>query len=205
MKMTETTATKLSAFDELMELLDRMAQAKKKAYRELQEATAAQKAAQQAWNDAEFGFETGIADENDVRKAKKALEQAEEKLKMATARYEASNRAGALESIKQNEKVQALIAKAVEEAEKELTKHEQSWTAELHTIEKLKQQYLEAINRYYEIRNTANEITKQLRRVNEVIPNAIPSHLFAIHRQGDLAPHSLAISPQMINQYLYSR
>lgn len=205
MKMTETTATKLSAFDELMELLDRMAQAKKKAYRELQEATAAQKAAQQAWNDAEFGFETGIADENDVKKAKKTLEQAEEKLKMATARYEASNRAGALESIKQNEKVQALIAKAIEEAEKELTKHEQSWTAELHTIEKLKQQYLEAINRYYEIRNTANEITKQLRRVNEVIPNAIPSHLFAIHRQGDLAPHSLAISPQMINQYLYSR
>jgi len=205
MKMTETTATKLSAFDELMELLDRMAQAKKKAYRELQEATAAQKAAQQAWNDAEFGFETGIADENDVKKAKKALEQAEEKLKMATARYEASNRAGALESIKQNEKVQALITKAIEEAEKELTKHEQSWTAELHTIEKLKQQYLEAINRYYEIRNTANEITKQLRRVNEVIPNAIPSHLFAIHRQGDLAPHSLAISPQMINQYLYSR
>lgn len=205
--MTETTATEkqLSAFDELMALLDKLEKAKQTAYKELVAATKAQKEAQNAWNDAEFGFETGIADENDVKKAKKALEQAEEKLKMATARYEASNRAGALESIKQNEKVQALIAKAIEEAEKELTKHEQSWTAELHTIEKLKQQYLEAINRYYEIRNTANEITKQLRRVNEVIPNAIPSHLFAIHRQGDLAPHSLAISPQMINQYLYSR
>jgi len=203
--MTEATKQATGAFDELMELLDRMAQAKKKAYRELQEATAAQKAAQQAWNDAEFGFETGIADENDVKRAKKELATANERLQTATARYEASNRAGALESIKQNEKVQALIAKAVEEAEKELTEHERAWTAELQTIEKLKQQYLEAIKRYYEIRNAANEITKQLRRVNEVIPNAIPSHLFTAHRQNDLAPHSLAISPQTINQHLYSR
>jgi len=202
--MTEATKH-LSAFDELMALLDKLEQAQKTAYKELVAATKAQKEAQKAWHDATFGIEAGIVEEVDAKKAKKALEEANERLEMAKARYEAANRANALENIKQNEKVQALIAKAVEEAEKELTEHERAWTAELQTIEKLKQQYLEAIKRYYEIRNAANEITKQLRRVNEVIPNAIPSHLFTAHRQNDLAPHSLAISPQTINQHLYSR
>ena len=182
-----------------------MEQAKKKAYRELQEATAAQKAAQQAWNDAEFGFETGIADENDVRKAKKALEQAEEKLKMATARYEAANRANALENVKQNAKVQALIAKAADEAYAELTKLREARSEELQTIERIKEQYLEAVKRFSDIKDAISKVQKRIRRTNEIIPNAIPSRPLSAQRQVPVEPWELTIEKETINKYLRSK
>lgn len=76
--MTETTTVEkqTSAFDELMALLDKLEKAQQTAYKELVAATKAQKEAQNAWNDAEFGFDAGIVEEADVKKAKKALEQA---------------------------------------------------------------------------------------------------------------------------------
>jgi len=202
--MTEATKH-LSAFDELMALLDKLEQAQKTAYKELVAATKAQKEAQTAWHDASFSFEAGIVDENDVRKAKKALEEAEEKLKMATTRYEASNRAGALENIKQNPKVQKLIAKAIEEADAELARYEQAWNEELQAIEKLKEQYLEAVKRFSDIGDATGEIKKQLQRVNKVIPNAIPLRLFSANRQVPVAPWQLAIEREAINKYLHSR
>jgi len=94
-----------------MALLDKLEQAQKTAYKELVAATKAQKEAQNAWHDAAFGIEAGIIEEADAKKAKKALEEANERLEMAKARYEAANRANALENIKQNEKVKALIAR----------------------------------------------------------------------------------------------
>jgi predicted nucleic acid-binding Zn-ribbon protein len=204
--MTETAATKQSsAFSELMDLLDRMAKAKQKAYKELEAATAAQKEAQKAWNDAEFALDAGIVEEADVKKAKKALEQANERLQTATARFEASNRAGALESITQNEKVQALVAKAIEEADAELTKHEQAWTAEIQNMEELKKQYLDAAKRFFELHKAAGAITKQLQRVNEVVPGAVPGHLFSAHRRGAKAPWQLAIDGRTIDQHVHSK
>jgi len=204
--MTETTATKkLSAFDELMELLDKLEQAQKVAYQELVAATKAQKEAQNAWNDAEFSAGVGIVEEADVKKAKKALEQANERLQMATARYESASRMNALEAIKQNAKVQALIAKAIEEADAELTKLEQEWGEELQAIEKVKEQYLEAVKRFSDTRQTVNEIINQLQRVNQIIPNAIPRQLFGKHRNVPVAAWELTIEKEAINKYLRSK
>jgi putative cell wall-binding protein len=202
--MTETTA-KLSAFDELMALLDKLEQAKQTAYKELVAATKAQKEAQNAWHDATFGIEAGIVEEVDAKKAKKALEEANERLEMAKARYEAANRANALENVKQNAKVQALIAKATEEADVELTKLEQEWDEELQAIEKVKEQYLEAVKRFSDTSDAAKEIINQLQRVNQIIPNSIPRHLFSAHRYVPLAPWELTIERETINKYLRSK
>lgn len=204
MKMTEATKH-LSAFDELMALLDKLEQAQKTAYKELVAATKAQKEAQNAWNDAEFGFDAGIIEEAAVKKSKKALEEANERLEMAKARYEAANRANALENIKQNEKVKALIAKATEEADVELTKLEQAWDEELQVIEKIKEQYLEAVKRFADTSDAASEIRNQLQRVNQIIPNSIPRHLFSAHRYVPLAPWELTIERETINKYLRSK
>jgi len=202
--MTEATKH-LSAFDELMALLDKLEQAQKTAYKELVAATKAQKEAQNAWHDATFGIEAGIVEEVDAKKAKKALEEANERLEMAKARYEAANRANALENIKQNEKVKALIAKATEEADVELTKLEQAWDEELQVIEKIKEQYLEAVKRFADTSDAASEIRNQLQRVNQIIPNSIPRHLFSAHRYVPLAPWELTIERETINQYLHSK
>jgi len=202
--MTEATKH-LSAFDELMALLDKLEQAQKTAYKELVAATKAQKEAQNAWNDAEFGFDAGIIEEAAVKKSKKALEEANERLEMAKARYEAANRANALENIKQNEKVKALIAKATEEADVELTKLEQAWDEELQVIEKIKEQYLEAVKRFADTSDAASEIRNQLQRVNQIIPNSIPRHLFSAHRYVPLAPWELTIERETINKYLRSK
>jgi len=202
--MTEATKH-LSAFDELMALLDKLEQAQKTAYKELVAATKAQKEAQNAWHDATFGIEAGIVEEVDAKKAKKALEEANERLEMAKARYEAANRANALENIKQNEKVKALIAKATEEADVELTKLEQTWDEELQVIEKIKEQYLEAVKRFADTSDAASEIRNQLQRVNQIIPNSIPRHLFSAHRYVPLAPWELTIEKNTINQYLRSK
>lgn len=202
--MTEATKH-LSAFDELMALLDKLEQAQKTAYKELVAATKAQKEAQNAWHDAAFGVEAGIVEEADAKKAKKALEEANERLEMAKARYEAANRANALENVKQNAKVQALIAKAIEEADAALTKHEQAWDEELQVIEKIKEQYLEAVKRFADISDAASEIKKQLQRVNQIIPNSIPRHLFSAHRYVPLAPWELTIEKETINKYLRSK
>jgi len=202
--MTEATKH-LSAFDELMALLDKLEQAQKTAYKELVAATKAQKEAQNAWHDATFGIEAGIVEEVDAKKAKKALEEANERLEMAKARYEAANRANALENIKQNEKVKALIAKATEEADVELTKLEQTWDEELQVIEKIKEQYLEAVKRFADTSDAASEIRNQLQRVNQIIPNSIPRHLFSAHRYVPLAPWELTIERETINQYLHSK
>jgi putative cell wall-binding protein len=204
MKMTEATKH-LSAFDELMALLDKLEQAQKTAYKELVAATKAQKEAQNAWHDATFGIEAGIVEEVDAKKAKKALEEANERLEMAKARYEAANRANALENVKQNAKVQALIAKATEEADVELTKLEQTWDEELQVIEKIKEQYLEAVKRFADISDAAKEIINQLQRVNQIIPNSIPRHLFSAHRYVPLAPWELTIERETINKYLRSK
>ena len=205
--MTETTTVEkqTSAFDELMALLDKLEQAKQTAYKELVAATKAQKEAQNAWNDAEFSAGVGIVEEADVKKAKKALEQANERLQMANARYEAANRANALDNIKQNAKVQALIAKAIEEADVELTKLEQTWDEELQVIEKIKEQYLEAVKRFADTSDAASEIRNQLQRVNQIIPNSIPRHLFSAHRYVPLAPWELTIERETINKYLRSK
>jgi len=202
--MTEATKH-LSAFDELMALLDKLEQAQKTAYKELVAATKAQKEAQNAWHDATFGIEAGIVEEVDAKKAKKALEEANERLEMAKARYEAANRANAVENIKQNEKVKALIAKATEEADVELTKLEQAWDEELQVIEKIKEQYLEAVKRFADTSDAASEIRNQLQRVNQIIPNSIPRHLFSAHRYVPLAPWELTIERETINQYLHSK
>jgi len=202
--MTEATKH-LSAFDELMALLDKLEQAQKTAYKELVAATKAQKEAQNAWNDAEFGFDAGIIEEAAVKKSKKALEEANERLEMAKARYEAANRANALENVKQNAKVQALIAKATEEADVELTKLEQTWDEELQVIEKIKEQYLEAVKRFADTSDAASEIRNQLQRVNQIIPNSIPRHLFSAHRYVPLAPWELTIERETINKYLRSK
>lgn len=202
--MTEATKH-LSAFDELMALLDKLEQAQKTAYKELVAATKAQKEAQNAWHDATFGIEAGIVEEVDAKKAKKALEEANERLEMAKARYEAANRANALDNIKQNEKVKALIAKAIEEADVELTKLEQEWDEELQAIEKVKEQYLEAVKRFADTSDAASEIRNQLQRVNQIIPNSIPRHLFSAHRYVPLAPWELTIEKNTINQYLRSK
>jgi len=202
--MTEATKH-LSAFDELMALLDKLEQAQKTAYKELVAATKAQKEAQNAWNDAEFGFDAGIVEKEAVRKAEKELAQANERLQMAKARYEAANRANALDNIKQNEKVKALIAKAIEEADVELTKLEQTWDEELQVIEKIKEQYLEAVKRFADTSDAASEIRNQLQRVNQIIPNSIPRHLFSAHRYVPLAPWELTIEKNTINQYLRSK
>jgi len=202
--MTEATKH-LSAFDELMALLDKLEQAQKTAYKELVAATKAQKEAQNAWHDATFGIEAGIVEEVDAKKAKKALEEANERLEMAKARYEAANRANALDNIKQNEKVKALIAKAIEEADVELTKLEQTWDEELQVIEKIKEQYLEAVKRFADTSDAASEIRNQLQRVNQIIPNSIPRHLFSAHRYVPLAPWELTIEKNTINQYLRSK
>jgi len=202
--MTEATKH-LSAFDELMALLDKLEQAQKTAYKELVAATKAQKEAQNAWHDATFGIEAGIVEEVDAKKAKKALEEANERLEMAKARYEAANRANALENVKQNAKVQALIAKATEEADVELTKLEQTWDEELQVIEKIKEQYLEAVKRFADISDAAKEIINQLQRVNQIIPNSIPRHLFSAHRYVPLAPWELTIERETINKYLRSK
>ena len=202
--MTEATKH-LSAFDELMALLDKLEQAQKTAYKELVAATKAQKEAQNAWHDATFGIEAGIVEEVDAKKAKKALEEANERLEMAKARYEAANRANALENIKQNEKVKALIAKATEEADVELTKLEQTWDEELQVIEKIKEQYLEAVKRFADTSDAASEIRNQLQRVNQIIPNSIPRHLFSAHRYVPLAPWELTIERETINKYLRSK
>jgi len=205
--MTETTTTEkqLSAFDKLMNLLTKLEQAKQTAYKELVAATKAQKEAQNAWNDAEFGFETGIADENDVKKAKKALDQANERLQTATARYEASTRAGALKNVKQNAKVQELIAKATEEADVVLMEYKQAWNEELQAIEKVKEQYLEAVKRFADISDAANEIRNQLQRMYRIMPNAIPMYLFSANRQVPVAPWQLSIERETITQYLHSK
>jgi len=202
--MTEATKH-LSAFDELMALLDKLEQAQKTAYKELVAATKAQKEAQNAWNDAEFGFDAGIVEKEAVRKAEKELAQANERLQMAKARYEAANRANALDNIKQNEKVKALIAKAIEEADVELTKLEQTWDEELQVIEKIKEQYLEAVKRFADTSDAASEIRNQLQRVNQIIPNSIPRHLFSAHRYVPLAPWELTIERETINQYLHRK
>ena len=68
----------------------------------------------------------------------------------------------ALEAIKQNAKVQALIAKAIEEADAELTKLEQEWGEELQAIEKVKEQYLEAVKRFADASDAIGEIKEQL-------------------------------------------
>ncbi len=205
--MTETAATEkqATAFDELMALLDKLEKAQQTAYKELVAATKAQKEAQNAWNDAEFGFDAGIVEEADVKKAKKALEQANERLQMAKARYEAANRANALENVKQNEKVKTLIAKAIEEADVELTKLEQEWDEELKNIEKLKEQYLEAVKRFADASDAIGEIKEQLQRVNKIIPNAIPLRLFSAHRQVPVAAWELTIEREAINKYLRSK
>lgn len=202
--MTEATKH-LSAFDELMALLDKLEQAQKTAYKELVAATKAQKEAQNAWNDAEFGFDAGIVEKEAVRKAEKELAQANERLQMAKARYEAANRANALDNIKQNEKVKALIAKAIEEADVELTKLEQEWDEELQAIEKVKEQYLEAVKRFSDTSQTVNEIINQLQRVNKIIPNAIPRQLFSAHRNVPVAAWELTIEREAINKYLRSK
>jgi putative cell wall-binding protein len=204
--MTETmTEKQTSAFDELMALLDKLEKAKQTAYKEVVAATKAQKEAQNAWHDATFGIEAGIVEEVDAKKAKKALEEANERLEMAKARYEAANRANALENVKQNAKVQALIAKATEEADVELTKLEQTWDEELQVIEKIKEQYLEAVKRFADISDAAKEIINQLQRVNQIIPNSIPRHLFSAHRYVPLAPWELTIERETINKYLRSK
>ena len=204
--MTETmTEKQTSAFDELMALLDKLEKAKQTAYKELVAATKAQKEAQNAWHDATFGIEAGIVEEVDAKKAKKALEEANERLEMAKARYEAANRANALENVKQNAKVQALIAKATEEADAELARYEQAWNEELQAIEKLKEQYLEAVKRFSDIGDATGEIKKQLQRVNKVIPNAIPLRLFSANRQVPIASWQLTIERETINKYLHSK
>lgn len=203
--MTETTATKLSAFDELMELLNRMEQAQKTAYKELVAATKAQKEAQNAWHDAAFGIEAGIIEEADAKKAKKELEQANERLEMAKARYEAANRANALENVKQNAKVQALIAKAADEAYAELTKLREARNEELQTIKKIKEQYLEAVKRFSDIEDAISKIGKRIRRTNEIIPNAIPSRPLSAQRQVPVAPWELTIERETIYRYLHSK
>jgi len=205
--MTETTATEkqATAFDELMALLDKLEKAQQTAYKELVAATKAQKEAQNAWNDAEFSAGVGIVEEADVKKAKKALEQANERLQMATARYESASRMNALEAIKQNAKVQALIAKAIEEADAELTKLEQEWGEELQAIEKVKEQYLEAVKRFADASDAIGEIKEQLQRVNKIIPNAIPLRLFSAHRQVPVAAWELTIEREAINKYLRSK
>ena len=204
--MTETTATKqLTAFDELMELLDKLEQAQKVAYKELAAATKAQKEAQNAWHDAAFGIEAGIVEEADVKKAKKALEEANERLEMAKARYEAANRANALDNIKQNAKVQALIAKAADEAYAELTKLIEARNEELQTIKKIKEQYLEAVKRFSDIKDAISKVQKRIRRTNQIIPNAIPSRPLNVQRQVPVAPWELTIERETINKYLHSR
>lgn len=202
--MTEATKH-LSAFDELMALLDKLEKAKQTAYKELVAATKAQKEAQNAWNDAEFSAGVGIVEEADVKKAKKALEQANERLQMAKARYEAANRANALENVKQNAKVQALIAKAADEAYAELTKLIEARNEELQTIERIKEQYLEAVKRFSDIEDAISKIRKRLRRTNEIIPNAIPSRPLSAQRQVPVAPWELTIERETINKYLRSK
>lgn len=124
---------------------------------------------------------------------------------MAKARYEAANRANALENVKQNEKVKTLIAKAIEEADVELTKLEQEWDEELKNIEKLKEQYLEAVKRFADASDAIGEIKEQLQRVNKIIPNAIPLRLFSAHRQVPVAAWELTIEKEAINKYLRSK
>jgi len=204
--MTETMIEKQpSAFDELMALLDKLEQAQKVAYKELVAATKAQQEAQNAWHDAAFGIEAGIIEEADAKKAKKELEQANERLEMAKARYEAANRANALENIKQNEKVKALIAKATEEADVELTKLREARNEELQTIKKIKEQYLEAVKRFSDIEDAISKIGKRIRRTNEIIPNAIPSRPLSAQRQVPVAPWELTIERETINKYLRSK
>ena len=202
--MTEATKH-LSAFDELMALLDKLEQAQKTAYKELVAATKAQKEAQNAWHDAAFGIEAGIVEEADAKKAKKELEQANERLEMAKARYEAANRANALENVKQNAKVQALIAKAADEAYAELTKLREARSEELQTIERIKEQYLEAVKRFSDIEDAISKIGKRIRRTNEIIPNAIPSRPLSAQRQVPVAPWELTIERETINKYLRSK
>ena len=205
--MTETTTVEkqTSAFDELMALLDKLEQAKQTAYKELVAATKAQKEAQTAWHDAAFGIEAGIVEEADAKKAKKALEEANERLEMAKARYEAANRANALENVKQNAKVQALIAKAADEAYAELTKLREARNEELQTIKKIKEQYLEAVKRFSDIEDAISKIGKRIRRTNEIIPNAIPSRPLSAQRQVPVAPWELTIEKEAINKYLRSK
>ena len=205
--MTETTTVEkqTSAFDELMALLDKLEQAKQTAYKELVAATKAQKEAQTAWHDAAFGIEAGIVEEADVKKAKKALEEANERLEMAKARYEAANRANALDNIKQNAKVQALIAKAADEAYAELTKLIEARNEELQAIEKVKEQYLEAVKRFSDIKDAISKVQKRIRRTNQIIPNAIPSRPLNVQRQVPVAPWELTIEKDAINKYLRSK
>ena len=202
--MTEATKH-LSAFDELMALLDKLEQAQKTAYKELVAATKAQKEAQNAWHDATFGIEAGIVEEVDAKKAKKALEEANERLEMAKARYEAANRANALENVKQNAKVQALIAKAADEAYAELTKLREARDEELQTIKKIKEQYLEAVKRFSDSKDAISKVQKRIRRTNEFIPNAIPSRPLRAQRQVPVAPWELTIERETINKYLRSK
>lgn len=206
--MTEATATnqQTSAYDELMALMEKMEHAKRRAYKELQEATAAQHAAQMKWNETDFGLDAGIADEKDVKKAKTELEQADKRLEAATARFEASNRVDALSGIAQNEKVKALVEAAVKEAEEEMSKYERIREAELKTLEELKVKFLETAKRLHEAQEAEKEIIKQLQQVNRVIPGVVPQAMTLPGVRGFLTPWNFpAIDSGTIDRYVHSK
>lgn len=206
--MTEATATnqQTSAYDELMALMKKMEHAKRRAYEELQAATAAQHAAQRKWNEMEFGLDAGITDEKDVKKAKTELEQADKRLEVATARFEASNRVDALSGIAQSEKVKALVEAAVKEAEEEMSKYEQARNKELKTLEELKVKFLETAKRLYEAQESERKIMKQLQQVDKVIPGVVPQPLTIPGRRGFLTSWQIpAIDSVTIDRYVHSK